>query len=203
LKRDLKRFSPLGSGKAIVLILIPVLWMGPSLITARGSAPPLRVNELTLAGLRPEHDKIEKPKKEFRGLERDDAVTDEYVWGDICTHRDLRVEVDAHYMVRTVAVSTYYKPEIMAKCAETVMAPERLKMLRSGHGLLLGDACSRVTETYGKPEFKNPSVKGDEQLELCFYNFGWAGLDVPQAMEVSCSQNTGKVVDIVLAASSL
>ena len=53
---------------------------------------PRRVNEVTLAGLRPGHDKVPAAMKEFRDLERDADVTDGYVWGDICTHRELRVE---------------------------------------------------------------------------------------------------------------
>jgi hypothetical protein len=91
----------------------------------------------------------------------------------------------------------------MPRCLETVMAPERLRLLRTGRGLLLGDACGRVTEIYGKPESESPSVKGFEKLELYLYSFGWAGSDVPQVMEVSCSQGTNKVVEIMLAASSL
>jgi len=197
LRHAWKKFWPLASLAAIFLIL-PLA--SPA---APGEREPERANELTLAGLRPGYDKIESPKKIFRSLERDEAAVDGYVWGDICTHRDLRVEVDAHHLVRTVTVSSYYKSEILAKCLETVMAPERLKKLKSGRGLLLGDACSRVTEIYGKPESETPSVKGAEQLQLFFYSFGWAGSDVPQVMEISCSQATGKVAEIMLAASSL
>jgi len=197
LRHAWKRFWPLGSLAAIFLIFV----LGSA--GASGAQHQGSVNELTLAGLRPGQDKIESPKKLFRSLERDESATDGYVWGDICTHRDLRVEVDVHHVVRTVTVSSFYKPEIMAKCLETVMAPERLKKLTSGHGLLLGDACSRVTEIYGKPDSKTPSVKGVEQLQLIFYSFGWAGSDVPQVMEISCSQATGKVVEMMLAASSL
>ncbi|MGA8220180.1 MAG: hypothetical protein WB780_00900 [Candidatus Acidiferrales bacterium] len=164
---------------------------------------PRRLNEFTLAGLSPGRDKIDQPEKEFRGLKQDDAAKDAYLWGDVCTHRDLRVEVDSHHLVRTVTVSAFYKPEIMAKCLESVMAPERLRLLKSGHGLTLGDACSRVAEIYGKPQSESPSVKGTDQLELYFYSFGWAGSDVPQVMEVSCSEGAGKVVEIMLAASSL
>jgi hypothetical protein len=197
LKRAWKRFWRLGS-LALIFLIITVVSLGSAGAKEQG-----RVNELTLAGLRPGRDKIESPKKAFRGLERDETATDGYVWGDICTHRDLRVEVDAHHLVRTVTVSTYYKPEIMAKCLETMMAPERLKELKSGHGLLPGDACSRVTDIYGKPDSETPSVKGTDQLQLLFYSFGWAGSDVPQVMEISCSQAAGKVVEIMLAASSL
>ncbi|MGB0035302.1 MAG: hypothetical protein WBP79_07505 [Candidatus Acidiferrales bacterium] len=46
-------------------------------------------------------------------------------------------------------------------------------------------------------------MKGNEQLQLYFYGFDWAGPDVPQVMEVSCGEATGRVVEITLAASSL
>jgi len=197
LKRGWKKSWRLASGSAFFLIL------GLSSLASPGTKGRGRVNELTLAGLRPGNDKIERPQKEYRGLDQDLAAKDANVWGDICTHRDLRVEVDAHHLVRTVTVSSFYKPEIMAKCLETVMAPQRLKMLASGRGLLLDNPCSRVTEIYGKPESESPSVRGSEQLELYFYSFGWAGSDVPQVMEISCSQASGKVVEMMLAASSL
>lgn len=176
---------------------------GLAAISAHGSEKHGRANELTLAGLSPGRDKIEKPEKVFRGLPQDDAARDAYVWGDVCTRTDLRVEVDSHHFVRTVTVSSDYRTNVMPKCLETVMAPERLRLLRTGRSLLLGDACSRVTEIYGKPESESPSVKGNDQLELYFYDFGWAGSDVPQVMEISCSKGTNKIVEIMLAASSL
>jgi hypothetical protein len=161
------------------------------------------VNELKLAGLRPGRDKISEPAKEFRDLERDSAVTDAYVWGDICMHRELRVEVDAHGIVKTVTVGSKYKPDIMAKCAASVMDPKRLTLIASGHGLQLGDACGRIEEIYGKAESRSPSVKGSDKLELYLYTFDWAGLDVPQVMEVSCEAASQTVAEITLAASSL
>ncbi len=162
-----------------------------------------RINELSLAGLRPGHARLASPQKIFRELDRDESVTDALLWGDICTHRELRVEVDANKIVQTITVDTNYKPEIMAKCQAVVMAPGRLKLLASGQGLQLGDPCSRMAEIYGKPESESPSVRGSEQLELWLYSFDWAGPDVPQVMEVSCSVSSNQVAAITLAASSL
>ena len=162
-----------------------------------------RSNELSLAGLRPGHDKLVSPQKIFRELDRDESITDALLWGDICTHRELRVEVDADKIVQTATLDANYKPEIMAKCQAIVMAPSRLKLLATGHGLQLGDPCSRVPKIYDKPESKSPSVRGSEQLELWLYSFDWAGTDVPQVMEVSCSASSKQVVAITLAASSL
>jgi hypothetical protein len=162
-----------------------------------------RANELSLAGLRPGHDKLASPQKIFRELDRDESVKDALLWGDVCTHRELSVEVDANQIVQTVTVDTNYKPEIMAKCSAVVMAPRRLKLLASGLGLQLGDPCSRMAEIYGKPVSESPSVRGSEQLELWLYSFDWAGSKVPQVMEVSCSTSSKQVVAITLAASSL
>jgi hypothetical protein len=162
-----------------------------------------RVNELTLAGLRPGHDTISAPAKEFRELTLDAAVTDAYVWGDICTHRELRVEADASGGVKTVSVASKYKPEIMAKCAASVLDPKRLKLIASGHGLQLGDACARIEEMYGKAESRSPSVAGSDKLELYLYKFDWAGTDVPQVMEVSCDASSQTVAEITLAAATL
>jgi hypothetical protein len=170
---------------------------------APGLANSKRANELTLAGLRPGRDKIVAPQKTFRELDRDESATDALLWGDVCTHRELRVELDANQVVQTVTVDNNYKPEIMAKCLPIVMAPSRLKLLATGHRLQLGDACDRVAEIYGKPESLNPSVRGSEQLELSLYSFDWAGVGVPQVMEVSCDASSKKVVAITLAAATL
>jgi len=195
LRRGSKRFWLLVSVVvAVAALAMPGGW---------GAGGPKRVNELTLAGLQPGHDKISAPTKEFRNLERDSAVTDAYVWGDICMHRELRVEVGGDGLVKTVTVGSKYKPEIMVKCAASVMEPKRLKLIASGHGLQLSDACGRIEEIYGKAESRSPSVKGNDKLELYLYTFDWAGPDVPQVMEVSCDAATQTVAEITLAASSL
>jgi len=189
-----KKFLQLASLVSVLALAVPA---GPQVIASR------RKNELTLAGLRPGHEKLASPQTSFRELDRDESVTDALLWGDMCTHRELRVEVDASKIVQTITVDNNYKPEIMAKCAPIVMSPSRLKLLSSGNGLQLGDPCTRVGEIYGKPESKSPSVRGSEQLELWLYSFDWAGADVPQVMEVSCGNSSKQVVAITLAASSL
>ena len=170
---------------------------------ATGLMKSKRPNELTLAGIRPGRDEITAPQKKFRELDRDESATQELLWGDICTHRELRVELNASKTVQVVTVDNNYKPEVMAKCLPIATAPSRLKLLATGHGLQLGDSCERVGEIYGKPESESPSVRGSEQLELSLYSFDWAGAGVPQVMEVSCHAASKKVVAITLAASTL
>lgn len=187
-----KKFWPFAS---VVAILALVTQAAPG-----GNSG--RANELTLAGLRPGHDKLASPHEVFRELSRDDSVTDALLWGDICTHRELRVEVDANKIVQTITVDNDYKTEIMAECLASVTVLSRWKLLATGHGVQLGDSCARAAEIYGKPESKSPSVRGSEQLELSLYSFDWAGPGVPQVMEVSCNSSS-QVVAITLAASTL
>ena len=194
MKLGSRKFWLFVSSIAMVLATIPA---------ALGLANSKRAHELTLAGLRPGHDKIVSPQKTFRELDRDESTTDALLWGDVCTHRELRAELDASKVVQTVTVDDNFKPDIMAKCLPIVMAPSRLKLLATGHGLQLGDSCDRVAGIYGKPESESPSVRGSEQLELSLYSFDWAGAGVPQVMEVSCDASSKKVVAITLAASTL
>lgn len=161
------------------------------------------MNELTLAGLRPGRDKIVEPQKSFRELTLDPDSKDAILWGDICTHRQMRIELDADKRIQTIALSYGYKPEIKAKCLPSVSSPEVLKLVQTGHGLNLGDACIRASQIYGKPESQSPSVKGNEKLKLFLYSFDWAGPNVPQVMEVTCNPTTNQVVEIMLAAASL
>jgi len=190
LKRVSRRSWRLVSGTAALALVIPF---------GQAPHPHSRVNELTLAGLRPGRDKIVEPQKSFRELTLDPDSNDALVWGDICTHRQMRIEVDAE----TITLSDGYKPEIKAKCLPSVSSPEVLKLVQSGHGLNLGDACIRVSQIYGKAESQSPSVKGGEKLKLLFYSFDWAGSDVPQVLEVTCNPSTNQVVEIMLAAASL
>ncbi|MGB0035301.1 MAG: hypothetical protein WBP79_07500 [Candidatus Acidiferrales bacterium] len=129
MKRASKKFWQLASAFVAIASVLSA---------SSGPAKSRRVNELTLAGLRPGRDKIAPPEKIFRELERDTSVSDAYFWGDICTHRDLRVEMDATNVVRTVVVSSSYMPDATAKCAASVKDPRRLKLLGTGRGLLLG-----------------------------------------------------------------
>jgi hypothetical protein len=194
LRRASKRFWLLVSVAAVVVL---VMQAGLHALQ-RG-----RVNEVSLAGLRPGHDKISASANEFRDLTRDAAVSDAYVWGDICMHRELRMETDNSGVVKIVTVGANYKPEIMAKCAASVLDPKRLQRIASGRGLQLGNACGRIEENYGKAESRSPSVQGSDKLELYLYKFDWAGPDVPQVMEVSCDASSQTVVQITLAASTL
>lgn len=120
-------------------------------------------------------------------------------WSALCYGDELHVQEDANGIVQTITASLL-GPQA-GDCSRS--DANFRKDMRSGRGLELGDACTRVTELYGKPESRGPSVQGSHKLELLFYSFDWAGEDVPQSMEVLCDAASGKVVEITLAASSL
>jgi cellulose biosynthesis protein BcsQ len=73
----------------------------------------------------------------------------------------------------------------------------------TGLGLRMGDSQDRVTGLYGEPNSSGPASKHGQDLELLYYQFDWAGSDVPQVMEVLCARDTGRVVEITLAFPSL
>ena len=65
--------------------------------------------------------------------------------------------------------------------------------------LVLSSSCA----VYGEPDSRGPSTRQDEETEFLYYAFDWAGSEVPQVLEVTCNQKTGRVVQITLAAQSL
>lgn len=174
------------------------LAMGAALAHAQSATDSQRHNELTLAGLRPGRAKLPvKPK--FPGLVSATMDSTGYRWTGRCDGHVLTVEVEADRTVRTVTASVLGSAR--ADCASS--GGQVQASLKTGRGLGLGDSCEHVTELYGKPESRGPSVRGALKLESLFYSFDWAGEDVPQSMEVSCDSASGRVVEITLASSSL
>ena len=162
-----------------------------------------RNDELTLAGLRPGRDAMTKALHMFP---KSPAIGDggaSRTWRDGCRHELLSIIADSDGTI------------IEIRAAESVVDPKQPCRDRdttpshwvTGHGLVLGDSCSRVTALYGQPGSRGPSTKGGQQLELFYYAFDWAGPDVPQVMTVLCTPDAhdkpGRVVEITLAAPSL
>lgn len=162
------------------------------------SATGYRHNELTLAGLRPGASKLSM-KRKFSGFGTPHANATGYQWRNHCDGRILTVEMNDG-RVETVTVSTL--GPVYGDCLHQDEGKQRAS-LKTGRGLGLGDSCRRVTELYGKPESRGPSVQGSRKLELLFYSFDWAGENVPQSMEVSCDDASRRVLEITLASSSL
>jgi hypothetical protein len=122
-----------------------------------------------------------------------------------CFGDALTIDLDTKKIVQTVrAMSKDMQSQQFVDCTGAVRSKSKWV---TGRGLRLGDASTRVTQIYGKPDSRSPSTKGGQQLELLYYAFDWAGPDVPQVMEVLCTPEKdgkpGRVVEITLAGPSL
>jgi len=158
-----------------------------------------RANELTLAGLRPGRDKLLKATQLIgkAGKKLEEGQT---AWYDDC--RDLGLQVDSDKEGRVQVIRAIVWNGSTADCA--VKTPS---LWKTGLGLRIGDAETKVIHLYGEPDSRSPSTKNGQSLELLYYAFDWAGEEVPQVMEVLCTKEAdgkpGRVVEIMLAAPSL
>jgi hypothetical protein len=170
---------------------------------AQRDATPKRENELTLAVLRPGHDSLAAAFKRYKPkfLSSDAAAGNVKQWHDSCSGRLLSLSLDGHSVIQKITVSALAPQD--GNCDTRQLDPLNTNDWTTGRGLRLGDPQDRITELYGEPKSNGPSVKGSYELEFLYYTFDWAGADVPQAMEVYCARDTGRVVEITLAYSSL
>jgi hypothetical protein len=162
-----------------------------------------RNDELTLGGIRPGRDAIAKALHMFPKTPATGDGGASRTWRDNCRHELLSVIADANGTIIEIRTAeSGIDPRYL--CREREASPRRWA---TGHGLVVGDPCSRVTAVYGQPGSRGPSTKGGQQLELFYYAFDWAGPDVPQVMTVLCTPEAqdkpGRVVEITLAAPSL
>ena len=165
-----------------------------------------RVNELTLAGLQPGKDRIEKASLKFGKEFNIKALEDpnSHSWPVDCFSGDLVIEAGPDGLIRSITVSvSHVVYEMIVDCTDRSASRKFRRRFGSGRNLLLHDRCRRVEEIYGKAESRSPSVKGSDKLELYLYKFDWAGTDVPQVMEVSCDASSQTVAEITLAAATL
>jgi hypothetical protein len=162
-----------------------------------------RVNEVTLAGLRPGRDSLGDALKHFKAKYSSPKGPDETEtaemkeWGDACTGHSLKVEVDSHGLIDAVTLSSLIPQD--GKCVNRRIDALNMKDWETGHGLRIGDPRNRVTETYGEPDSSGPSMRDSKELEMLRYHFGWAGSDVPQDMIIYCARESGRVLEITLA----
>ena len=204
MKRAWTRFS-LCASAALLLAALAAAGAHQAAPTQGKTAQPRRVNELTLAGLRPGHDTLERAEKIFaehaavRRVEGESSVE----WNDRCLGLSARIEYNEEREVDSVTVSSLGTKQTCPPGASNRTSPLRADRMRTGRGLGLGDARSRVLQLYDQPASRGPSTFAGRELELFFYEFDWAGVDVPQLMEVSCDRETGRVVKITLAFPTL
>jgi hypothetical protein len=160
------------------------------------------LNETLLAGLRPGRDTFAIAEKRFKAknlAEGQEAGIK--VWRDDCSGRAIRLELDAKTTIQSVTITTLGSQN--GKCGERRADFLDPKYWVTGLGLHIGDPEDRIVDFYGEPNSSGPAAKNGQELELFFYQFDWAGSDVPQVMEVLCARDTGRVVEITLAFPSL
>jgi hypothetical protein len=168
-----------------------------------GQAPALRhINETLLAGLRPGRDTFAAAEKRFKTKNvSEEPNSGSKEWQDACSGRSIRLEVDAKSIIQSVTLTTLGIKE--GKCSDR--RPDFLdpKFWLTGLGLRMGDSQDRVVGLYGEPNSSGPASKNGQELDLMYYQFDWAGSEVPQVMEVLCARDTGRVVEMTLAFPSL
>jgi hypothetical protein len=161
-----------------------------------------RVNETLLAGLRPGRDTLAVAEKRFKSKNvAESQPSGSREWRDDCSGRSIRVELDAKSTIQSITITTLGYQE--GKCSDKRVDLLDSKNWVTGAGLRIGDPQDRVVDYYGEPDSSGPAAKNGQELELMFYQFDWAGSDVPQSMEVLCARDSGRVMEITLAFPTL
>ena len=163
---------------------------------------PARANETLLAGLRPGRDTVAMAEKRFKSKKLADSKdSGNKEWRDDCSGRAIRLELNAQAVIQSITITSLAAKE--GACSS--QRPDFLdaKNWVTGRGLRLGDSQDRVVSFYGEPNSNGPASKSGQDLDLMYYQFDWAGSDVPQVMEILCARDSGRVVEITLAFPSL
>ena len=189
---------------ASLILATPGTWIPGAVLAAGNPAQggPRHVNETLLAGLRPGRDTFAIAEKRFKPRNLSEERYSVYKeWRDECSGRTIRLELDAKSVIRSVTITTL-GPQT-GSCTERRADFLDAKNWATGLGLRIGDSQDRVTGFYGEPNSSGPASKNGRDLALMFYQFDWAGSEVPQMMQVLCARDTGRVVEITLAFQSL
>jgi hypothetical protein len=189
---------------ASLLLAAPGFSFPGALLAAQDAAPHAArgLNETLLAGLRPGRDTFAIAAKRFKQKNlTEDHDSGSKQWRDDCSGRGILLEVDAKSVIQSVTITALGPRN--GKCSERQAEFLDPKNWATGLGLRIGDSQDRVTDYYGEPNSSGPASKNGQDLALMYYQFDWAGSDVPQVMEVLCARDTGRVVEITLAFPSL
>jgi hypothetical protein len=216
------------AGSALLLTCIPAqAWVQVSLTSSDKTETKVvtpvnqtRNDELTLAGLRPGRDDLTKAERLFHKPDSTELDGASHIWQDRCRRQVLAIIPGNDGVIAQVRVAQFTAnskratglPTADRDCSSSSAAGSKSRWL-TGHGLLVGDSCSRAVALYGQPGTRGPSTKDGQQLELLYYAFDWAGPDVPQVMAILCTTEknsapaktttAGRVVEITLMAPSL
>ena len=202
MRRGWTKFSRCASAAVCASAAITVVFVSAAVSAQRGArhdVQPIGYNELTLAGLRPGRDSLTTALKRYKAKysSSDVGAASEKQWADPCTGHSLSISMDSHAVIQEITVSSLVPLDGKCESRRTDALDE--KNWITGRGLHLGDPQDHIAELYGEPDSSGPSVRGNNELEFLFYPFDSAGSDVPQAMEIYCARDTGRVVEITLA----
>lgn len=175
--------------------------LSASAFPAQRENAPKRANEVTLAGLRPGRDPLADAFKRYKQkYVVSKKSTDSKEWRDTCTGHSLALAVDPLSTIQQITVSLLVPRD--GNCDNRRFEFLNLDDWVTGKGLRLGDTRNRVVELYGEPNSSEPVVREDADFELLHFDFAWAGPEAPQAMQVYCERDSGRVVEITLSAAS-
>src|SRR5579863_44282 len=152
-----------------------------------------RANELTLGGIRPGQDTLEKAARlNGKHVTKSDGDGSQTEWRDVCRAAFLAVDTDSEKHVKVIRTGSWVESGNI-DCKKLPPGP-----WKTGRGLRVWDSSSVVLKLYGEPDSRSPSTKDGQPLELWYYAFDWAGADVPQVMEVLCTREAeGKPGQVV------
>lgn len=190
------RFWASASALGVVCVLTSAQTPSPAHLDVKR-----RVNEFTLAGLRPGFDRAERATRKFNKPLEGKEGDGQLLWEDNCRAEALFLDVDKRGRIQTIRVAA------KAMHGKSDCGSASRSQWSTSNDLAIHDPASRAVKLYGEPDSRSPSTKAGQQLELLYYAFDWAGPNVPQVMEVLCTRDKdgkpGQVVEITLAAASL
>ncbi len=184
-----------------ISFLVLVVALSGAALQAQRAAAPKPMNELTLAGLRPGRDSLANALKHYKQKYLVNKTSaDSKEWRDTCTGHSLALALDSRSVIQEITVSTLVPRD--GNCDNRRFEFLNLDDWVTGKGLRLGDSRNKVVELYGEPRSSEPVVREDADFELLQFDFENVGPDVPQVMQVYCQQDSGRVVEIILSATS-
>lgn len=150
-------------------------------------------SELTLAGLRPGRDKLERAVALYgkRYTEAYPNTPDLLLWADLRKRLFLRLELREDKTIDAVTVASFGPKDTPSTSLPASAAA-------SGRGLRLGDRLEKALRLYGPPYFQGLSTEGERELILVVHKFR-AEEDQPQILETSYDPKTQRLVKMTLS----
>ena len=180
--------------------LAAVAALAASALPAQRASAPKPMNEVTLAGLRPGRDSLANALKHYKQKYLVNKTNvDSKEWRDTCTGHSLALALDSNAVIQEITVSLLVPHD--GNCDNRRFEFLNLDDWVTGKGLRLGDSRNRVVELYGEPSSSEPVVRDDADFELLHFDFENVGPAAPQAMQVYCQRDSGRVVEITLSAA--